>query len=674
MQRISSKHPSIYSIAALLLWLPANHATAFTDPSNPAAPIIDTIAPEFVNAPDLPEPFVGIVSPISFNAELPIVKPDLSGIDKIVISDQVETTDETAVNTTFKPTGEIGPLDPGLHTITWTATDLGFNHSSVDQVIRVLPSVNLSLDQVVGEGGTATVTAHLNGKAPSYPLTIPYTVSMGTADAADYSAIDGNFVFTANENETSASINISIIDDGLGDEGETFTIDLGTLPANQVFAGHRISHTITITETALTPHAHLLAKQNDKVTRIITNDAGKVTICAMPDCDEAHDANGDSIKYDWSATDNALVPTTGTTNNKFEFEAQELNPGFYTIRLTVSDATGKASSHDLLLNLLETEIELTDVDSDDDKINDDSEGYFDDDNDGIPNYLDAINNNPSLMQAYEPYLFDPNLKTEDSYAIDSIKLSWELSSSASNLTVYPLLIATSPGLHINIGPTAFAAKKTYARLETISAVNLRGASLPDDNVVSSDGQVIDIEITNLAQTGDSALVVLPQAAPTPSSINNIPPRFILFNKDNTWQDFVSDDDNKILTANKSNSYCPDLSNTASYTNTLAKGDECLLIKIQDGGDNDYDGVANGSIRLMGAVFITTTKESIADNNPAVGGIFTGNTDSTQEGSNKLDLGTGSGGGSLGFISLFGLFFTSLRRKIINKPAHHQNAV
>lgn len=646
-------------IGSLLCVFPLS-AAALTDPSNPADPVIDSIAPEFVKGEDHPQPFVGIESLISFDATLPIVKPDLGKIDKIVISDQVESIDDTPTKVTFTPSGEIGPLAPGQYTITWKATDLGLNETSVTQTVNVLPSVSLDLNQIVGEGSIATVTAHLSGMAPSYPVNIPYSVVAGTADAADHAASDGEFVFT--ENQSSASINILIVDDGLGDSGESFDINLGALPDTQVFAGQQTSHKITITETNLTPHAHLLAKQNNKVTRIITNNAGKVTICAMPDCDEAHDANGDAVKYDWSATDNALVPITGTTNNTFEFETQELNPGFYTIRLTVSDAAGKASPHDLLLNLPETEIELTDADSDDDKINDDIEGYFDDDNDGIPNYLDAIENNPSLMQAYEPYLFDPNLKTKDSYSIDSIKLSWELSSSTSNLTLYPLLITTSPGLHINIGPTAFAAKKTYARLETISAVNLRGASLPDD-VVSSDGQVIDIEITNLGQTGNSALLVLPQAAPTPNSKNNIAPRFILFSKDKTWQDFIEDDNNKILTANKSNSNCPDPSNIDSYTNTLAKGDECLLIKIKDGGANDYDGVANGTIRLMGAVFITT--DSFADESQA-SGIFTGNTDSTQEGSNKLDLGTGNGGSSLGFISLLVLLLTSLRRTIKNQ--------
>ncbi len=654
-------------IGSLLCVLPLTAAATPT-------PVIDIEAPIITNtATDLSIPV--LATPTAPNLT-PIVTPSLdSSVDGIVkagikVTDKVVATD-TETTFTFKPTGKIGPLGPGQHTITWTATDLGLNNSTpVSQTITVLPSVNLSLDQEVGEGGTATVTAHLNGKAPSYPVTIPYTVvNNGTTDAADHNASNGDFVFAANE--TSSSISFSIVDDGPGDSGETFNINLGALPATQVFAGHQISHQITITETNLAPLAQLHAEQNNKTTRIITTDAGKVTICAMPVCAtgayDANEPNDTNLNYDWSASDNALVPTTGTTGKVFEFEPQELNPGFYTIRLTVSDSDNNASAHDLLLYLRETGIVLTEADSDDDKIkdNDALESYYDKDNDGIPNYLDAIENNPSLMQAYEPYLFDSNLKIEDSLSVDSITLSWQLSSSVSNLTVYPLLIATSPGLHLNIGPTAFAATKTYARLETSAAENLRGANV-DEGLISSDGQVIDIEITNLNSVGDSALIVLPQAAPIPASKSGTTPQFIIFKNTKTWGAFTADVKNEIKTKKEklANSYCPGLNDTVSYTDSLATGDECLLINIEDGGPNDYDGVANGTIRLMGSIFITS--DSVADTNQTTGGTFTGNTDSALEGQDKLNLGTGSGGGSLGFISLFALLLTTVIRRFSHK--------
>ena len=680
--------PPLHKLSFMLfftasLLCPLSLSAALTDPSNPAYPILDTLAPIITAVgTDLSIPVDA--TPTAPNVT-PIVTPRLdtdaavTGIvaNGIVVTDKVVATD-TETTFTFRPTGKIGPLGPGEHTITWTATDLGLNSTSADQTITVLPSINLSLDQEVGEGGMATVTAHLNGKAPSYPVTVPYIVVAGTADAADHNAINGNFVFATDE--IAASISFSIVDDGLGDAGQTFNIDLGGLPATQVFPGHKTSHQITITETNLAPLAHLHAKQNNQISRIITTDTGKVTVCAMPDCGDAYDANGDTLRYDWSASDNALIPITGTTGNRFEFEAQELNPGFYNIRLTVSDTAGKTSAHDLLLKLLETETVLTTIDSDDDKRNDISEGFYDDDNDGIPNFLDAIENNPSLIQAYEPYLFDPNLKQNDSYTINSITLSWTLLSGASSLTAYPLLIATNPGLHINIGPTAFAAGKSYARLATSTAEKLRRVKLVDGLVSSDDGQVVDIEISRLNTAGDSAYVIIPLVAPVPISKTGTSPVFMIYTKFNSWDAFSNINGDQINTDKKrTDAYCPDFENIANppalpaappypATSTLAAGTECLLVRIQDGGPNDYDGIANGTIRLMGAVFV-------AGNNQTEGEVFTGNIDATQEGLNKLDIGTGNGGGSLDIMSLFSLLLTVLihrRRKKINKPAYHQN--
>ena len=654
------RHLKAFLVSSLLC--PLTLSAAVSDPSNPADPVIDITAPVITaGATDLSNPVDA--SPTPPNVP-PVMTPSLDSVADGIVKGGIEITDD-GTTFTFKPTGEIGPLGPGEHTITWTATDLGLNQVSADQVITILPSVNLEADQEGGEGGTTIVTAHLSGLAPSYPVEIPYTVNNGTTNATDHNAVPGNFVFAANE--TSASVEILITDDGPGDPGETFNIDFGPLPTTQVFAGHQLTHEITITEANQKPLAQLHAKQNEKITRTITTDAGTVTICAMPDCGHAFDADGDEIQYDWSATDNALIPLTGTTDNTFEFETQSLNPGFYTIRLTISDNTdpglAQSSSHDLLLRLFESEITLTEADSDGDQISNEDEGYFDDDNDGIPNHLDALNS-PTLIQAHAPYLFDPNLKTEDSYTIDSIELSWELSSSSSNMVAYPLLISTDPGLRLNIGPTAFAAGKAYARLGTNTAEELRGATLPD-NMVSSDAQVIDIEITNLNGAGDSAQIILPQATPIPAAqAGAANPQFYVFKNTKSWGIFEAEGNNeiKIKKEKLANNYCPGVDGIGSYTTSTdinITGHNCLLINIEDGGPNDYDGIANGTIRLMGAVFITSA--SVADDQ-ASDIILAGDTSSTQEGQHKLDLGTGDGGGSLTFISLLALFVSLLSRR------------
>jgi len=634
-------------IASVLCLLPLT-VFALTDPNNPTPPIVD-ISP--------PTNITGFATPVAFNAVQPIRIVDVSteigaaSPAVIVVTDEINAAFPTF---NFSPSGSLGPLQPGTYTITWTATDLGFNSLALTQTVNIRPSVSLEVDQTVGEGGTAIVTAHLSGKAPSYPVTIPYTVG-GTAGGGDHGAgAGGNFVFAADETE--ASISFSITDDGPGDAGETVIITLGALPG-EVFAGPKLTNTVTIGETNVAPLARPHATQAGKVTRVITSGDGTVTICAMPDCGNAYDANGDTITYDWSASDNALAPTSGTVSNTFTFDPQGLSAGFYTVRLTVSDASS-TSSYDLLLRLFRTAPSLSSTaDSDNDSTTDSVEGIQDNDNDGIPNYLDAIEANITWIQGYEPYVFKPNLINGATLFVDSIKLNWAVDSTASNLILYPLMITTEPGHEIHLGPTAFTAARSYARISTASAETLRGVTLPT-GIVSSDGQVIDIEITNLNAAGDSALIVVPQIAPIPASLAGALPLFKLFSSVKTWETFSADANNEIKTATSKDGdgYCPAL-NPANYPNTLAAGEECLLIKIEDGGPNDYDGAVNGAIRLMGGVFITSASTPLIQSSGS--GVFSGGASASTETLGKSNLGTGGGGGSLGLLSLLGLLLTSL---------------
>ncbi len=674
----------------LLCWSSLLGADPLTDPNTNPPPVIDTSTPTSIT---------GYAATKNFNATQPIRIIDLETEIGNANPTEIEVTDGVVFK--FNPTGTLGPLIPGQYTITWTATDLGFNQLVTDpkQLINVLPSINFAPDQEIGEGGTAVVTAHLSGKAPIYPFTVNFTIDNSNNNGGgvdngtnDHSLLGttGSLVF--NEGETEKSISIDIYTDPDSNQNESILLTLDTLnfPDDTVWAsaGHRVNHKIDITQPSINhaPLARLQAWQDEKVTRAITVSGGTVSICAMPVANftsgcsaDAYDANGDTIQYDWSATDNALTPTSGTTASSFSFEPLGLTPGFYTVRLTVSDAAGLSTSHDLLLLfLLENDIELAeDTDSDDDGIDDTDEGFHDSDNDGIPNYLDAVEANTALMQGFEPYLFDSNLKEQDTLAVDSIELDWEISSTASNLIVYPLLLEVDPGYQINVGPTAFGATNPYARITTTTAENLRGISL-DEKLVSSDGQVVDIEITHLNRAGDSALVVIPQSAPIPSSQSNSP-EFIVFSNLKTWESFEIDANNQIHITSKDNNdgndeveddYCPGLGATAEYTpglsvdpdsyvNPLASGTDCLLIKIEDGGPNDYDGVANGSIRLMGSVFVTS--DSTSATTPPDDETFTGSKDAIFESSNKLNLGTGDGGGSIGFISLLALLAARLLR-------------
>lgn len=652
----SYRKPSLKTLTAVLL--SCSTAMAGAPPDSP--PVIDTTAPVIATA---------TVPTLSYDARRPVIIPQFQDsappIENIPVP--IEVSDEVEGNSatfSFSPAAEIGPLTPGRYILTWTATDLGLNQTTETQTLDVKPTINFGPDQTVGEGGTAVVTAVLSGPLAAattdFPITIPYTISGGTADGTDYNVTEGTLQFDATD--TADSISLDIVDDGPGDDGDTIIIDLNAPLADAAyFAGHNTRHTIIISETNHAPLAQLSVRQNGQQTRIVSAAGGVVTVSAS-----GYDANGDNISYDWSASDNALTPRSGTTGSDFVFDPLGLSPGFYTVRLTVSDDKGASSSYDLLLALLTEPPTLSgDTDRDDDGTKDAIEGLADGDNDGIPDYLDA-NANPALIQGFEPYVFNPDVKRNETLVNDSITLSWAFSpdgaAPASNLILYPLMIATEPGLRLNLGPTAFAANKAYARLSTRQAEQLRNITVAGGRV-SSDGQLVDIEISGLDQAGDSARIIIPQMAGIPPSQPGTDPVFLVFTREKLWTGFATDEGDQVKADKKQpDAYCPDFADItaaapAPYQETLDKGHECLLITVEDGGPNDYDGAVNGSIRFMGGVFITTS--SIAGETASDSGTFTGSTSTSRESLGKLNLGTGSGGGALNWTALLGLLLGGL---------------
>lgn len=654
---------SLRTLTTVLLFCPT--VVAGAPPDSP--PVIDT-EPPVIDTAD--------IGPLGYDAMRPIITPKFNNTGNpaesiptpIDVTDKVEAGD-TPVTFSFSPTSEIGPLTPGRYILTWTATDSGLNQTTETQALNVKPAINFGPDQTVGEGGTAVVTVYLSGPLPAaagdFPIAVPYTVS-GTAGVADHGASDGSFTFNSAA-ETSASISFPITPDGVADAGETVIItidDTAPLWPAEMIQGHKPSHEILISETNQAPLAQLSARQNGQQTRTVIVDGGPVTVSAT-----GYDTNGDNISYDWSASDNALTPLTGTTGSDFVFDPLALSPGFYTVRLTVGDAKGGSSSYDLLLAVLtQTPTLSSATDLDDDDTKDADEGLIDSDNDGIPDYLDA-NASPTLIQSFEPYVFNAGVKRNETLINDSITLSWTFSpdgaTPASNLILYPLMIATEPGLRLNLGPTAFAANKAYARLSTRQAEQLRNITV-GSGLVSSDGQVVDIEISGLNPAGGSARVIIPQMAGIPPSQPGTDPLFLVFTREKLWAGFETDQWDQVKADKKqADAYCPDFAAIAAaapppYQETLNKGHECLLITVRDGGPNDYDGAVNGSIRFMGGVFITTS--SLADEAEPDSGTFTGSASASRESLDKLDLGTGNGGGALGWKALLSLLGGLLLRR------------
>ncbi|MDH5484727.1 MAG: putative Ig domain-containing protein [Gammaproteobacteria bacterium] len=444
-------------------------------------------------------------------------------------------------------------LEPGKHTVTWSATDAAGNTGTAIQSVNVIPLVEFSSNQLISEGAIARFRVVLNGPAVNYPVTVPYTVS-GSATADEDHNLDNGVITITSSNGTEKLVSVNIIDDGVGDDNERIVITMGD-PDNAV-KGSQVTHVIDIVERNIAPSINLNAEQGSGNTNIVSQADGLVFVTATvsdPDSDDVH-------SFDWSATDNNLVDID-VVSSSFSFDPLDVAPGIYKVRLEVSDGSTTTDA-EMLLKVLSSIPSLTSDDSDGDGINDENEGYGDSDNDRIPDYLDAISARNVLQ--------------------------------LKNLGANQYLMETETGLSVLLGDIAFQAGASKASVSTTDLANYVNDALARVDEYSNVGGLFDFSVTNLAVAGQSIKVVLPQLAPIP--VNAV------YRKRSVagWQDFVEDNKNMILSAPGNPGYCPPPGNV-SYVPGLIAGYWCVQLIIEDGGDNDADGRKNYRVSDPGGV-------------------------------------------------------------------------
>ncbi|MEW6982225.1 tandem-95 repeat protein [Colwelliaceae bacterium 6471] len=455
-----------------------------------------------------------------------------------------------------------GYFRPGIHTVIWSTIDSDENKASASQSVKVVPQVGFSKNQKTAEGASVTVKAILNGPAVEYPVTVSFAVG-GTAntDGSDHNLVGGSVTFEAGQLD--ASIDVDIIDDGAGEGAETLTVTM--TDANNAVIGARDTHTIQILEGNVAPEVTLSAVQETSQTRIIAQDGGLVTVTS-----KVKDPNvNDQHSFDWSRTDSALVDSDGS-DETFTFDPSILSPGFYKIRLTVSD--GDSSGQDRLkLRIQESLPELTaDADSDGDGIGDKEEGVGDDDNDGIPDFLDSANLARNVVQ--------------------------ERQAESSTF-----LMETEPGLVLTLGEVAFRANGAKSEVSQDDVLNHgnEGQGAPQDEDYEYSGGLFDFNVDELPQVGQTVRIVVPQISPIPANAvyRKLMPA--------GWQDFVSDANNAVASAAGSEGFCPPPGDN-TYIVGLTEGHWCVQLSIEDGGPNDADGEMNQSVDDPGGVAVVVT--------------------------------------------------------------------
>ncbi|MCF2859763.1 Ig-like domain-containing protein [Pseudoalteromonas sp. SMS1] len=437
---------------------------------------------------------------------------------------------------------------PGRHLATWSAQDSNGLRAFATQNVLINPLVSLAKDVQLSEGQRFNLGVYLNGESPQYPVQIAYTVS-GSASSADHTLLDGSIQITSG---TEGVISFEVVEDALIEGNETIIVTLG----EQLNRGAKFSTQITIVEENVAPELTLSATQNGEQRTTVTATDELVTVKAI-----ASDANiGDRVSLQWQAITPELQDLS-TQDDEFTFSPNSLATGIYGLEVTATDngEPSLSSTMQIYLEVVPSLIPLSNQDTDGDLIPDNEEGHSDSDNDGIPDFQDAIT--------------DCNVMQEQVLEADQF------------------LIEGEPGVCIRKGVT-IAQNST-------GGVQLLPEELQEDDTAINIGGLFDFIATGLPQNGDTYSIVIPQRKPIP--INAVYRKL----KNGQWVDFVVDETNKIYSSLGEPGYCAPPGSDA-WQEGLREGDWCVKLQIVDGGPNDDDGIANGSIIDPGGVAVVKT--------------------------------------------------------------------
>jgi plastocyanin len=465
-------------------------------------------------------------------------------------------------------------FSPGSHTVTWSAVDSEGSEATDTQVVNVIPLVSFSKDQNATEGTTVSFSVILNGPAVTYPVEVPYTVG-GTTDSQDHNLQSATV--TIEEGQLQTVVTLDINDDALVEGMETIVVTLGT-PVNAV-PGPKQTHTIRIFEENVAPDVTLEATQREEITRIIGQNDGMVVVDAVVNDPNVNDVHS----YDWSRSDNALVDID-SDDNTFTFDPSTLSPGFYKLRVEVSDGD-KVGKDRLKIRIEEALPVLNDnEDTDGDGVDDQTEGTGDDDDDGIPDFLDFVGLTPNVIQE-------------------------------NPLQQNQFLMETEPGLLLSLGEVAFRANGTNTGVNGNDIQNHgnEGQGAQEDEGYEYSGGLFDFNVEDIPVAGQSVNIVVAQFAPVPS---NAVYRKLM---PTGWQDFVIDENNAVHSALGAEGFCPPPGDVA-YQVGLTEGHWCVQLTIEDGGPNDADGEVNQAIDDPGGVARRTSFDVSADNDSGGGSV------------------------------------------------------
>lgn len=520
----------------------------------------ETNLEEYQNSVDSVAPVIQLVDQVTI---------DSSGVLTAIPTDNISANDNVDGNLPVSLVGATH-LKSGFHMVDWLAVDGAGNRTVSTQQLNINPQVLMAQGQSSAEGSVIQVSVELSGEAPEYPVQLPFTIS-GTVTGDDYQLVGSDsddYEVVGNTLHIYQGqvgvVKLQILDDGEPESDETLAFNLGQ-PTHAVIM-ENASHSVLITENNLAPSATLRAEQNDLPVTTVSKDGGVVTLFI-----DASDANSnDSLQIEWAIADIAQLSIDPITN-ALQLDPLLLQTGLYSKSVTVIDNGSPAMSFTQIINLNVIEVApilLASVDSDNDGISDADEGFQDSDGDGIADYLDDLES-PNLLQ----------------------QITADLNSPSGSF-----VMQAEAGVRLTLGSTALTSGDSGALLSSLALESSlefqqHGADVNYTNV----GGVYDFEASNLSQAGDSINIVIPQQVEIPNDAV-----YRKLHPINGWFSFVIDGNNQLYSSPGSEGACPSPAD-GSYTEGLNAGDWCVMMLIEDGGQNDIDDSVNGRIVDPGGV-------------------------------------------------------------------------
>ncbi|GMQ49586.1 tandem-95 repeat protein [Vibrio sp. 10N] len=485
-----------------------------------------------------------------------VTPPDDVEINATALFTKVDLGVATALDSSGLPLPVViensdGFFTPGVHKVSWAATDQSGNTGKSLQTITVNPLISIEKNGKTVEGTEHQVAVYLNGEPSGYPVVIPYTVG-GTMDTQDHDLVSGEVVITSG---LEGVIDFEIFNDDVADSEETLLITL----ADSVNLGSKYQYILTVYEVNVAPDVTLQVIQNNEPRTVISPQQGTVTITAVVD-----DVNpGDSHQYRW-INDNSALANISQAESVFEFDPSALVDGVYELAIEVTDSGNETVNTSVFLEVVAELATLGEEDTDGDLIPDNQEGYSDSDGDGIPDFQDAITE-CNVIQSY-----------------------------ASESSSY--LVEGEPGVCLRKGVTV-------ANAMTGGALLLE-QELPLDDDATNVGGLFDYVAIGLPIPGQSYSLVLPQSRPIPRNAV-----YRKYSETSGWITLTNDGtdpDNYVSSAPGFEGYCPPPGDASWQQGQLIEGHWCVQLTIKDGGVYDDDGEANGRIVDPGGVATTSS--------------------------------------------------------------------